>query len=66
VLTAVMANEWCLLREGVRFFMISEKTHLSNLYLKLDVTSRDQAVATALRSGLLQPAATWSIPRSRR
>ena len=29
------------------------KTHLSNLYLKLDVASRDQAVATALRSGLL-------------
>ena len=29
------------------------KTHLSNLYLKLAVTSRDQAVAAALRSGLL-------------
>ena len=29
------------------------KTHLSNLYMKLAVTSRDQAVAAALRSGLL-------------
>ena len=29
------------------------KTHLSNLYVKLGVTSRDQAVAAALRSGLL-------------
>ena len=29
------------------------KTHLSNMYLKLGVTSRDHAVAAALRSGLL-------------
>ncbi|MGD9701849.1 MAG: DNA-binding response regulator [Acidimicrobiia bacterium] len=29
------------------------KTHLSNLYVKLGVTRRDQAIAAALRSGLL-------------